>query len=529
MTTIVAQQRCFWLLLIHLHAQRNRQMLLKYFYDSKLAHASYLVGCQKTGEAIIVDPGRDIQQYLDTAKSEGMKIVCVADTHIHADYVSGARQLAHQHGAKLFLSDEGPAEWKYEYAKQYNHQLLKDGDSFTVGKIEFQVMHTPGHTPESISFILTDRGGGADKPMGIFTGDFVFVGSIGRPDLLEEAAGIVGTAEPGARDLFKSIQRFNELPDYLQVWPAHGAGSACGKGLGAIPSSTVGYEKIFNPALQFRSEDEFVDYILSEQPEAPRYFAVMKRVNKEGPTILDNRIPTKLDAAQIQTCAVEHMVIDTRSKGSFAANYVAGTVNIPMKYLAAWAGWLVDYDLPIYLIADSGLEEARRILFKIGIEKIDGYFDLKELADVGLLTESYQQLSPDQIVSQVDNGEVILIDVRGDTEWKESHIEKAQRCFLANLPEKLAEFTGDCTLAFQCRSGGRSAIAASLAKAAGVENVINMTGGINEWMKVGLPVVSTNGGCSGPNCDASTIEEACQSQAVFWNAERPDPKETACS
>ncbi len=258
-------------------------MLLKYFYDNALAHASYLVGCQKTKEAIIVDPGRDIDQYLATAGSEGVKIVAAAETHIHADFVSGARELAERVGAKLFLSDEGSTDWKYLYANEYDSQLLKDGDIVQIGQISFEVLHTPGHTPESISFVLTDKGGGATRPMGIFTGDFVFVGSVGRPDLLEEAAGVTGSAEPGARDLFRSALRFKQLPDYLQVWPAHGAGSACGKGLGAIPSSTVGYEKLFNPALQITDEQEFVDYILSEQPEAPKYFAIMKRVNKEGP------------------------------------------------------------------------------------------------------------------------------------------------------------------------------------------------------------------------------------------------------
>jgi hydroxyacylglutathione hydrolase len=255
-------------------------MFLKYFYDPALAHASYLVGCQRAKQALIVDPGRDIDAYLVAAAREGMAIVAVAETHIHADYVSGARELADRVGAKLYVSDEGPAEWKYQYLADYDHQLCKQDDRFSLGKIEFEVMHTPGHTPESISFVLTDRGGGADRPMGIFTGDFVFVGSIGRPDLLEQAAGMVGTAEVGARQLFHSVEKFRALPDYLQVWPAHGAGSACGKGLGAIPSSTVGYEKRFNPALQFHDEQAFVRYILSEQPEAPKYFAVMKRVNR---------------------------------------------------------------------------------------------------------------------------------------------------------------------------------------------------------------------------------------------------------
>ena len=261
-------------------------MLLKYFYDQKLAHASYLVGCQRTKEAVIVDPGRDVDQYIEMANYEGVKITAVAETHIHADYVSGARELADRIGAKLYVSDEGPAEWKYLFLDGYDHQLVREGDHFMIGNIKFDVLHTPGHTPESVSFMLTDQGGGANEPMGIFTGDFVFVGSIGRPDLLEEAAGLTGTAEPGARDLFKSAERFKTLPDYLQVWPAHGAGSACGKGLGAIPSSTVGYEKLFNPALQFADEDSFVKYILADQPEAPKYFAVMKRVNKEGPKVL---------------------------------------------------------------------------------------------------------------------------------------------------------------------------------------------------------------------------------------------------
>ena len=498
-------------------------MLLRYFYDTTLAHASYLVGCQKTGEAIVIDPGRDIQQYLDAAAKESMKIVAAADTHIHADYVSGVRELADRHGAKLYLSDEGPTEWKYEFADQYSHQLLSDGDKFSIGKVDFEVWRTPGHTPESISFLLTDRGGGADEPMGIFTGDFVFVGSIGRPDLLEQAAGIMETAEPGARDLFRSMERFRELPDFLQVWPAHGAGSACGKGLGAIPSSTVGYEKRFNPALQFTDEQKFVDYILSEQPEAPKYFAVMKRVNKEGPTVLGGtKLPDALEAAALSNIAREQMVIDTSDSASFTKAHAPGTINIPMKYLAAWAGWLVNYERPIYLLTTrKELSEATRILQKIGIENIAGYFVSAQVKAAGLKTESYSKQKPKELAAKIQNGQVILIDVRGESEWAESHIEQAQRCFLANLPEKLKEFDGDCTLVFQCRSGGRSAIAASLAKAAGVQNVVNMTGGIVEWTAAGLPVVSGTSEVPGPDRSASTTEAACQSQAVFWNAECP--------
>ncbi len=498
-------------------------MLLKYFYDPALAHASYMVGCQKTGEALIVDPGRDIQQYLDVAKQEGMKIVGVAETHIHADYVSGARELADRYGAKLYVSDEGPSDWKYFYASNYDHQLLKDGDTFSIGKIEFQVIHTPGHTPESISLMLTDKGGGAEKPMGLFTGDFVFVGSIGRPDLLEEAAGIKGTAEPGARDLFHSAEHFKKLPDYLQIWPAHGAGSTCGKGLGSIPSSTVGYEKMFNPALQFGDQQAFVDYILSEQPEAPKYFALMKRVNKEGPRVIgDRELPIRLNPTSITNIAEGQMVIDTNSPTKFATSHVKKTINIPMKYLAAWAGWLVDYDRPVYLLTDlSDLPEAVRILQKIGIEEIAGYFDDVEIIQNGLKTQSFQEVTPAEIASRIENGRVVLIDVRGDTEWQEHHIPQAKRCFLARLPETVAKFTGDCPLVFQCRTGGRSSIAASIAQAAGINNAMNLKGGINAWISAGLPVVSQPHDVFGPDSNALAIEVANQSQAIFWNAQCP--------
>lgn len=188
-------------------------MFLKYFYDKSLAHASYMVGCQRAREAVVVDPGRDVEQYIQAAAQAGVKLTAVAETHIHADYVSGARELADRLGVKLYVSDEGPEEWKYRFLDSYDHQLLHDGDSFMIGNVRFDVLHTPGHTPESVSFLLTDKGGNADKPMGIFTGDFVFVGSVGRPDLLEEAAGLAHTAEPGARELFRSVERFRQLPD----------------------------------------------------------------------------------------------------------------------------------------------------------------------------------------------------------------------------------------------------------------------------------------------------------------------------
>jgi len=468
-------------------------MLLKYFYDKALAHASYMVGCQKAQVAVVVDPGRDIQQYLDMADSEGLKLIAVAETHIHADYVSGARELADRAGARLFVSDEGPAEWKYQFADQYDHQLLKDGDSFMTGNIRFDVLHTPGHTPESISFLLTDQGGGADKPMGIFTGDFVFAGSIGRPDLLEEAAGLANTAEPGARDLFQSAQRFKQLPDYLQVWPAHGAGSACGKGLGAIPSSTTGYEKLFNPALQFTDEEKFVQYILSDQPEAPKYFAVMKRVNKEGPAVIgDQGLPQPQPVDELQAALDTATVIDLSASNEFATGHVPRTLNIPVGMLAGWAGWVVDYSKPVYLIAGPGqLAEATRVLRKIGLDDVRGYFDVAEVREAGLASESYTTAKPGELASRIEAGGVKLIDVRSDEEWKAGRIAQADHYFLGRLPDNLPEVKGGKPVVTQCQTGGRSAIAASILQAAGLE-VINMTGGYGGWTAAGLPVETSS-------------------------------------
>ena len=466
-------------------------MLLKYFYDKHLAHASYMVGCQRMGEAIVVDPSRNISPYLQAAREEKMKLVGAAETHIHADYVSGARELAEQTGAKLYVSDEGDEHWKYTFAPDYNHQLLKDGDVFKVGYIHFQVMHTPGHTPEHISFLITDMGGGADKPMGIFTGDFVFVGSVGRPDLLEKAAGIANTSVAGAQQMFASLQRFKELPDYMQVWPAHGAGSACGKGLGAIPSSTVGYEKLFNPALSYENPGDFTEMLLDGQPEPPKYFAVMKRVNKEGPQILGSyELPPKLEPASLaEVIAVGHQVIDTANQDQFAAAHVPGTINISMNNLASWSGWIVDYERPLYLIATHAqMETAVKILAEIGIDKMAGYFDRGEVTAVGLASQTYSIKSAPELAQQILNNEVTLVDVRAQTEWDEGHLPHAQHLMLGYLAERADEVINDKPIVVQCRTGNRSAIAASILKAKGVQDVTNMAGGIQAWAYANLPI-----------------------------------------
>ncbi|MDZ4781987.1 MAG: MBL fold metallo-hydrolase [Planctomycetia bacterium] len=466
-------------------------MLLKYFYDPALAHASYLVGCQKTGEAIVIDPARDVEPYLDAAAAEGLRIVGAAETHIHADFVSGSRELADRVGATLYLSDEGPADWKYQFADRHTSLLLKNGDYFYAGKVRLGVLHTPGHTPESISFVLTDEGGGANEPMGIFTGDFVFVGSIGRPDLLETAAGVTGSAVIGAKQLYHSMRRFRELPEHLQVWPAHGAGSACGKGLGAIPSTTVGYENRFNPSLQFQDEQKFVDYILDDQPETPFYFAVIKRVNKVGPELLRNLpAPVLLSPNELAHVASNHLVIDASAAADFAQAHVPRTINIPAALLVQWAGFLVNYDQPTYVLSEaSDLHGILRNLRSIGIDQVGGYFDITAAGRAGLRTESYHSATPRELRTKIEQGAVTLLDVRSAVEFQEGHIAGARHQFLGRLPWDLDQVDRERPVVVQCQSGGRSAIATSVLQRAGYE-ATNMQGGYRAWTEAGLPTVA---------------------------------------
>ncbi len=468
-------------------------MLLRYFYDAKLAHASYLVGCQATGEALVVDPDRDVEMYLKTAMVEGLHIIGVTETHIHADFVSGAHELAAR-GAKLFLSAAGDENWKYRYEKKYKHQLLKDGDTFKVGNIKFEVIHTPGHTPEHLSFLLTDTAG-ADRPMGIFSGDFVFVGDVGRPDLLEKAAGISGTAEVGARQMFKSLQRFKLLPDYLQVWPAHGAGSACGKALGAIPSSTAGYEKMFNWAMQLSDEEKFVAALLDGQPEPPKYFAMMKKINKEGPKLLQEvQKPELLPFDQLNLLIKKGaMIVDTRPSEAFANGHIQGTINIPYNNaFINWAGWLIDFASPFYLIAPAArIENILRDLSAIGLDNAGGYFDLEMMRSFtsNQVLQTYNHITPQQAAQAVASGKATVLDVRNLSEWEAGHISGAIHIMLGYLRDRIGEIPNDKQIILQCQSGSRSAIATSILLAGGMKHVANLLGGINEWKNLKLPVV----------------------------------------
>lgn len=463
-------------------------MLLRYFYDEKLAHASYVVGCQKTGEAVVVDPMRDVAAYEELAKKENLNIVGALETHIHADFVSGSRELNDRFGTKLYISDEGDADWKYQNLDEISHQLVKDGDQFMIGNLVFDVMHTPGHTPESISFLLTDKGGSADKPMGIFTGDFVFVGDVGRPDLLEKAAGVQGTSEAGASQMYKSIERFKALEDYLQVWPAHGAGSACGKSLGAVPSTTVGYEKAFNWAMQFDEEASFKKALLEGQPEPPYYFAVMKSVNKVGPQLIKDLPEPKeiASATAIEAFLAEgKQVLDLRQANDYSNGHIQGTINIPFnKSFANWAGWIVDYKKPLYVLLDTEkLDEALTALRSVGIDEVYGFAEAENIMSQADDLASYDNVSPIEAQEMARKGQAYVLDVRNQTEFDEGHIDNAQHIMVGTLKNRLDEIDTDKTIIVQCQAGARSAIAASVLKANGIDNLVNMTGGYNKWQQ----------------------------------------------
>ncbi|HXF64121.1 MAG TPA: rhodanese-like domain-containing protein [Caldilineaceae bacterium] len=465
-------------------------MLLKYFYDRELAQASYLVGCAATGEAMVIDPARDISPYLAAAAQEKLRITHVTETHIHADFVSGSRELAAATGAALYLSDMGDDDWKYGFGDEPNVVPVRDGDRWMVGNVRVEALHTPGHTPEHLAFLITDTKA-TDKPMGVFTGDFLFAGDIGRPDLLEEAAGVAGSKEEGARRQFQSIQRFKTLPDYLQIWPGHGAGSACGKALGAVPSTTLGYEKLVNPAFQFTDEEAFIRWLLEGQPEVPHYFAQMKRVNKVGPALLATLpSPQPLDQAALNRLLAEGaQIMDLRAAEEYRRAALPGVLNIPATAdnFSTYVGWFVDYTRPLYLIVPdlAALPALLRSLRAIGVDHIAGVWGPDVIGE-GATT--LPAMTVQELAQRLHKNGLIILDVRGRSEFQAEHIAGARNIPLGFLPKHLAQLPHEETLVLQCASGYRSQIAASLLRAKGFANVVALTGDSSEW-RAALPVV----------------------------------------
>jgi len=471
-------------------------MFFQRFYDENLAQASYMIACEKTREAVIIDPNLDVSQYTKAAGAQRARIAHVTETHIHADFVSGARALAEATGAQLHLSAEGGKEWGYTDTAMKAARPLRDGSEILVGRVRLRAVHTPGHTPEHLVFFVSDLERGED-PVGALSGDFVFVGDVGRPDLLERAAGAKGSMEVSARDLFKSLRTLSAQPDHLQIWPGHGAGSACGKSLGAMPQTTLGYEKLFNWAFADMSEKEFVAKVLEDQPVPPRYFAVMKRVNRAGVLPATHATPTLLRLDELETALrSSKLVIDTRVAEKFAAGHVPGTLNIPLgKSFLNWSGALVPDDSDFYLITESESDDAVKATFddlaKIGLTRVAGFFRSNVLDDWKSKhgePQQVPQMDSNHLHEVLGRENIQVVDVRAPDEWSEGHLPGAIHIPLAALPERVSELDASRPIVLHCKGGGRSSIATSFLQSKGLGSVSNLAGGYEGWVAEGFEV-----------------------------------------
>ena len=464
-------------------SQKINPMLLRQIFDPYLAQYAYLIGCQRTGEALIIDPERDIDRYRSLAKENDLHITAVAETHIHADFVSGAAELAADPDIHIYLSAEGGPDWTYGWpGGRPNTHLLKHGDTFMVGNIRVEAIHTPGHTPEHLSYLITDIGGGANEPIALATGDFVFVGDVGRPDLLESAAGHKGAMEPSARQLQESLHdRFTPYADFLQILPAHGAGSACGKSLGAVPTSTLGYERRFNGALKLAlsDRDAFVKAILAGQPDPPLYFATMKRVNRDGITVTGGvPTPPHLPAADFAAKAdgPSIRILDARADGeTFDAAHVARAIHAPLRspFFSTSAGsYLAEADSILLVLEDAAdADLATRQLYRIGFDHVAGWITAEEAQEAGLFAANLERIDfPDfNPTKALAEGEII--DVRTTSEFAEGHLDGALSFPYTRLKAHLEELPKNCRLFIHCGSGKRASLAASYLRAEGFDAV----------------------------------------------------------
>ena len=463
-------------------------MLLRRIHHDRLAQSGYLIACQASGEAIVVDPLRDPAPYLETARQEGVRIAAVTETHIHADFVSGAASLAAAAGARLLLSGEGEGPADYSRAAFPGAEWLHDGDRLQFGKVVLDVLHVPGHTPEHLAFLVTD-GAVDDSPMGLLSGDFLFVGDVGRPDLLERAAGHQGTMASSARQLHASLRRLEQLPDYLQIWPGHGAGSACGKSLGAVPQSTLGYERRTNWALAPLGDEEFTARVLAGQPEPPPYFARMKQLNASGAPPLRSTSARRTDDALRAAVTNGALEVDVRPSSEFAAGHRRGALNVPLSSsFLGWAGSVIPADRDIVVTCSTAQRHSAELavqdLSLIGIDRVLGLLaaDHRD-ADDGALS-SLPSVSASALGGEAPRG-VTLLDVRNRSEWEEGHVPGARLLPLPELTSRLAELRGAGPIAVHCQGGSRSAVAASVLRAAGFPDVTNVEGGFTAWLRAG--------------------------------------------
>ncbi len=461
-------------------------MIFERFEVPGLSQYSYLVG--DAGVAVVIDPKRDVDTYLDFADKKNLRIAYVLETHIHADFASGAGALAEASGAELCLSGYDHGE-HYVYA--FPHRQLMEGDVLSLGSFQLQTIHTPGHTPEHVSFLLSEPGKSKD-PLALFSGDFLFVGSVGRPDLLGEQEKQVL-----ARFLYKSLQKLSALPDGTFIFPGHGAGSLCGAGMSQREQTTLGYERSSNPFLQEQSEDRFIETVLSTVPEFPDYYRRMKKLNAAGPPILAN-LPggnaLSNDDFAAKLAKTDVLVIDLRRPEAFGGAHIAGSYSIGAgPNLSTWSAWVVPYGHPLLLVGDSAtdLDQARRSLIRIGHDTVIGYLR----GGIGTWIESGRPQSHISQVSVLEMQEAVtagalLLDVRSPNEWAGGHIANALHIPGGDLPKHTDKVSHTGRLYVICGSGYRSSVAASVLARAGLIGIINVNGGMTAWKNQNLPEVS---------------------------------------
>ncbi|HYB52760.1 MAG TPA: MBL fold metallo-hydrolase [Thermoanaerobaculia bacterium] len=449
-------------------------MYLKQFYLGCLAQASYLIG--DGGEAAVVDPRRDVDEYIEEAHRQGLAIRHVIETHLHADFVSGHRELARRTGARIYFGAKAGAG--------FEHVAVRDGDEVTMGDVVLRFLETPGHTPESVSVVVTDRSA-SPEPAAVLTGDTLFIGDVGRPDLL----GARMSAADLASLLYDSLhQKLLALPDATRVYPAHGAGSLCGRNISSETSSTIGEQRRFNYALQPMSREEFVRIMTTDLPEAPAYFSRDVAINRSGADELAHLPEVRgLSPEEVAELAERGAtVLDTRPAPAYGAAHVPGSLHIGLSgQFASWAGALVRPEAPIVLVAEEPerAAEARLRLARVGLEKVSGWLEggIEAWNAAGRPLAATEQIAPDELRARLREGpKPAVVDVRRPPEWQSGHIEGAFHVPLAELARRAAELPSETPLAIICASGYRSSIASSVLEREGLR-ASNVVGGMNAW------------------------------------------------
>ncbi len=456
-------------------------MIIERIKSEGIAHNSYLVG--SGSDAIVIDPRRDCQVYVDSAQQRGLKIKYIFETHRNEDYVVGSVELKNITGAEIY---HGPGiEWKYG-------TTLEDGQAFRIGNLKLTAIHTPGHTDESMSYAITDMATGTAPTM-VFTGDTLFVGDVGRTDLYgqQEVPRL-------ASNMYDSIfKKLLPLGDGVIIYPAHGGGSVCGMHIANRDESTIGLERAQNPVLQIKNKDEFVKYKVAEKPERPYYFTQMERYNLEGPPLLGCMpLPAPLTARQFQEEINKGaLVVDTSEPAAFGGIHIKGAYSIWVEGLPAFAGWVLPYDRPILLVLEEqhNLEKAVQYLIRIGYDRIYGYLKdgIESWYNAGFPMESMGLLSVHQLKSMLERHEQLtLLDTRGQEEWESGHIEGALHIYVGHLEQRLSEVPRDKPVAVYCKTGHRAGLSASILLRAGFPQVYNVPGSVTAWVAAGFPLTT---------------------------------------